>query len=438
MSKVNNKRKGGFLDNMKIRKKCRIWGTDITIFICMVVMVCMFYHVPVLAAVRNTDVTVAAPGNTLISVEGTFYSNTKTEILNRINAIRKEACTEGVTNPSTGEALTTADYVPIKWSSDLEWIAQTRAAEATVSEGHTRPNGKSCFAISHNGVKSWAEVLAWNYSGMMEGIEQWYGEKEDWVNNTGAVTGHYTSMINPENTYIGLGCFLLKEGGWYAVAGEFSYKQDLAEEKIGVTGSWSQQIEVPASSLSASLPGNISINVGAKKKLDFTVTTARESAWGGEKTSKCSLVDNRITWSSSDGNIISVDGEGTITANKPGTVTITATASNGLKASVKATVKAPKKVKVAKAKTPKLANLKGGKLKITYAATSGAKGYQIQYATNSKFKKAKSKTLKKKNYTVKLKKGKKYYVRVRAYKLDASKQKVYGSWSKVKSIKIKK
>lgn len=49
-----------------------------------------------------------------------------------------------------------------------------------------------------------------------------------------------------------------------------------------------------------------------------------------------------------------------------------------------------------------------------------AKSYQIQYADNKKFKKKKT-----------------YYIRVRAYKLDGSK-KVYGSWSKVKKIKVKK
>lgn len=415
------------------REKRRIGAADIVLFLCMAVMACMFYHVPVSAAVRDTDVTVAAPGNTLISVEGTFSSKTKTEILNRINKIRKEACDEGVTNPSTGKALTTADYIPIKWSADLEWIAQTRAAEATVSEGHTRPNGEICFTAIHNGVDSWAENLAWNYSGMMDGIEQWYEEKADWVNNTGGVTGHYTSMINPEYAYIGLGCFRLKEGGWYAVAAEFSFEQGLAEDKIGVTGSYSQQMEVPTSAISVSLTKNVSLNVGSKKKLTLTVTAKGESAWGGSKQSKCSLVNNTTTWLSSDNSILSVDETGTVTAKKTGTATITATTSNGLKATTKVKV-----LKVAKAKTPKLVNLKGKKLKITYAATSGAKGYQIQYATNSKFTKAKSKTLKNRSYTIKLKKGKKYYVRVRAYKLDSSKQKVYGEWSKVKSIKIKK
>lgn len=72
---------------------------------------------------------------------------------------------------------------------------------------------------------------------------------------------------------------------------------------------------------------------------------------------------------------------------------------------------------------------------------SGVKGYQIQLATDKKFKKnKKSITIKKqkttKNKVKKLKAKKKYYVRVRTYKTVKGK-KVYSSWSKVKSIKTK-
>ena len=64
------------------------------------------------------------------------------------------------------------------------------------------------------------------------------------------------------------------------------------------------------------------------------------------------------------------------------------------------------KVTVAKAKTPTLTNVKGKKLKITYQATTGAKGYQIQYSTNKNFSKSASKNLTGKSATYTLKKGK--------------------------------
>ncbi len=82
---------------------------------------------------------------------------------------------------------------------------------------------------------------------------------------------------------------------------------------------------------------------------------------------------------------------------------------------------------------------KSKKITVTFGKVDGAKGYQIEYALNKKMTKSKkAKTTKKTSITIKnLKKGKTYYVRVRAYKLDG-KKKVYGKWSSVKKIKVKK
>ena len=75
---------------------------------------------------------------------------------------------------------------------------------------------------------------------------------------------------------------------------------------------------------------------------------------------------------------------------------------------------------------------------VKWKKKSGITGYQIQYSTNSKFKKEK-KSIKTKNAKTvskkitKLKAAKKYYVRIRTYK-----GKKYSKWSKVKSIKTTK
>ena len=96
--------------------------------------------------------------------------------------------------------------------------------------------------------------------------------------------------------------------------------------------------------------------------------------------------------------------------------------------------KAPAKVNLKSAK-----NIKGKKIKAIWKKVTGAKGYEIQYSTNKKFKKAKTKTTKKTTFVIKkLKKKKTYYVRVRAYKLDAAGKKVPGKWSKVKKVKVSK
>ena len=78
------------------------------------------------------------------------------------------------------------------------------------------------------------------------------------------------------------------------------------------------------------------------------------------------------------------------------------------------------------------------KVTLSWKKVTGAKGYQLQYALNKKFKKKKSVQTKKTKYTIKkLKKKKTYYIRVRAYKMNG-KKKVYGKWSTVKKVKIKK
>lgn len=94
-----------------------------------------------------------------------------------------------------------------------------------------------------------------------------------------------------------------------------------------------------------------------------------------------------------------------------------------------------KKVKVASAKAGKKS------VKVTWKKVKGIKGYQIQYSTNKKFKKGNKtitiKSTKSTSATIKkLKSKKKYYVRMRTYKIVNGK-KVYSAWSKAKSVKVK-
>ena len=102
------------------------------------------------------------------------------------------------------------------------------------------------------------------------------------------------------------------------------------------------------------------------------------------------------------------------------------------------TVKAVSKPKSAKIKKVKAAKKA---VSVEWKKVSGVKGYQVQVATDKKFKKNKKTATVKKQKTTKvtikkLKAKKKYYVRIRTYKTVKSK-KVYSSWSKVKSVKTK-
>ena len=100
-----------------------------------------------------------------------------------------------------------------------------------------------------------------------------------------------------------------------------------------------------------------------------------------------------------------------------------------------------------KYKKASISKLSKGKkaIMVKWKKVSTIKGYQIQLATDKKFKKNKktvtiSKQKTTKTTVKKLKAKKKYYVRIRTYKnvkYQGKTIKVYSSWSKVKTIKTK-
>ena len=101
----------------------------------------------------------------------------------------------------------------------------------------------------------------------------------------------------------------------------------------------------------------------------------------------------------------------------------------------KNTVSKPKSAKFKKVKSAKKA------ISVEWKKVGGVKGYQIQVATDKKFKKNKKTVTIKKQKTTKttvkkLKAKKKYYVRIRTY-IIVNGKKVYSAWSKVKSVKTK-
>lgn len=104
----------------------------------------------------------------------------------------------------------------------------------------------------------------------------------------------------------------------------------------------------------------------------------------------------------------------------------------------------PSQTKVAIAKpgkvTIKQLKAKGkNSIVVKWKKQKKVKGYQLQYATNRKFKKKKTIKIRASKYSSilkKLKSKKMYYIRVRSYKTDGSK-KIYGKWSTIKKCKTK-
>ena len=152
-----------------------------------------------------------------------------------------------------------------------------------------------------------------------------------------------------------------------------------------------------------------------------------------------------ITYKTSDKKVAVVDRKGKVTIKGTGiaTITVKATASGYNAKTLKVTVK----VSPSKASALSLKTLRGRKLKVSWKKDGRATGYQVQYCTSKAFKKGVKAITISKNKTVtktipKLARGKRYYVRVRAYKsvkVNKKTQKLYGAWSSGKrSGKIRK
>ena len=270
-------------------------------------------------SILPTDVAVANQDNILLGIKGRYITDMQ-NALNRINEIRKEACDEGIKDPrNESRNLTSSDYVPIKWSSDLEYIARIRAAEASILLEHKRLNGNRCFAInSPNGIRSYGEVLAWNNTRkFLPGIEQWYGEKEDWVGNTGKVTGHYTQMINPNNTYVGLATFINPNARYSTTtAGQYTSQKNLDESFGPAIDNCVQTVEVKVENVAANM-GEFKNSLAASESVqaEFNLTSY------GRKVEPL----DEVNWTSSAPNTVAVNDTGMVTGVHEGTADITAT-----------------------------------------------------------------------------------------------------------------
>ncbi len=294
--------------------------------------------------VLETDVTEASDGCIFLGVYGSYYSQAQ-DALDRINEIRKEACEAGnVPDPrNSSRMLTSSDYVPIKWSADLESIARIRAVEAGLTftfmgSGHNRMNDKDWSSVIYNGITTSSEVLAYSYStSMVYGIDLWYEEKSDWVNQVpNAMTGHYESMINPNYAYVGLGEFYTEASKYpNTLAGEFSDTSKVISQTMQTAPTnVMQKIEVKKSYVTGyALEGTDTIYT------DKTTTlTAIAILTNGEETHRLWVLDD-MTYISSEPSVASVSSEGVVTGLKNGTTTITAKVGNTVLASRAISVK---------------------------------------------------------------------------------------------------
>ena len=374
---------------------------------------------------------------TWAGIKGSYLSDAKV-VLDKINKIRYEACKEGVPNPENpSKKLKMSDYVPIKWSQEMESIARLRAAEASIRFSHTRPNDKDSFtAVSPKGKGSNAETLARGGKGSMcLGIDMWYSEKQSWIKNKKfSSAGHYAIMIYPSMRYVGLSNFISSQGySMSVICGEYSmdtHKQDTSMMKT--VKSCVKFVQIKKKYLNITGISNIKtsgLKVGDKVN---AYTSAKTS---GSDCRGTVLLKNNKSWKSSNTKVLTIDKNGRITVKGYGTTKLTVKAFDNKTYSRKLTIKVPKARIIGVKATGRALSISWKK------GLSNVNGYLIRISTDKNFKSGvKTYTVSGKDKTAykigSLKSNKKYYVKIRM-RAGTGKSVIYGSWSSILSSTTK-
>ena len=338
--------------------------------------------------------------NELFYVKGTLDYSEASDVLTIVNKERRAA----------GLPALTMDV-------ELQQAAMQRAAETALYFSHERPDGTSCFTVSN---RAFGENIAAGQNSAKLVMKSWMRSQ-----------GHRENILRSNFASIGIGCFYQKNGTkcWVQLFGG-----DDAQTVAAGRGTKQSTFTIQAvpGRIKPYLQSSSTMTVAKGKTTSFSVYI-RNQGWSYLSVK---AEPQTFRWTSSNSNV-SVNTSGTITGKKQGSATIRASLPvSGQTVSKKVTVEAaPKKAALRSVKTGNRT------LKVTWKRNKKASGYQVLIARNKKFTKGKKRATISKNRTTsktfkKLKRKKVYYVKVRAYK-KAGGSKLYGSYSKVKRVKVK-
>ncbi len=344
------------------------------------------------------------------SITVKFEQSEARTVLNKINSLRT-----GSDAWYWNEDNTTKTYVTeakaLTYDYTLEKIAMQRACELYFLYAHQRPDGSSVFtAYDQYGYASIGkgENIAYGYPTLTAAeVHEGWSEANDNYNGQ----GHRRAMLDSRYTAVGIA--------------HISYYD--ASKGCNVHY-WVEEFGTTVYDTTASSANN---------------NTATVTLGNDNKVSISGLAPTVVTTTSPVP--VTTTNSSTTSAT---TSTVSTTAPTTSSTTVISTTIAPatSTTTLAKASKPKktsIKSLKKGKKSITvsWKKVKDVKGYQVKVATDKKFKKnVKSayvgKQSKTKATVKNLKAKKKYYVKVRTYKI-VNKKKVYSSWSNVKTIKTK-
>lgn len=374
----------------------------------------------------------------------------------------------------------------LSMDKDLLNAAMLRSAETVLhmDEEHMRPCGKDCFSASS---KMYGENVTVGSSTAASAMNEWMNSPV-----------HKANILREGFESIGIGC-VCYNGCYYWVqcfgvekankATSSSYKDKTNDRKIVVSKDkeyYRASLNVSATSLKKGQTATATVlwdgmpmkNTGVVMKSSntsvCTVKGGKITAVGagtatikmyfagyenGASTRKITVTDPsvaRLTFNPNGGTVTTKTKNVKVKA-KAGTLpspsrkgyTFTGwyTAKNG-GTKVTAGTKISKsqtlyahwtKTTVSKAVISKLTNTAGQKLNVSVNTIKGVRGYQFIYAEKSDFSGYKKVNSAKTSVTLSnLKKNKTYYVKVRGFKKDSAGNYVYGIYSAVKKITVRK
>lgn len=206
----------------------------------------------------------------------------------------------------TNEIRAAAGVAPLALDASLMDIAVLRSGEVGFYYSHTRPNGSDCFSVFASAYVTAAENIAIGYYDASSVVNGWKNS-----------SGHYTNMVNPTYTRIGIGCFY-QENGKKAWVQMFSTG---TANVPSVSGKVLQSFPIETT------PEKIKLGVSNIDKL-YEKETKQSSVIlvnTGYSDAHISVPLSEVTFSSADPSIVSVDANGVFTGVSVGTTTVTVT-----------------------------------------------------------------------------------------------------------------
>lgn len=315
-----------------------------------------------------------------------FEQSSARTVLDKINSFR--ASGDAWYWNADNKTKTYVNAAMLQYDYTLEKIAMQRACELVYKYEHLRPNGTSVFTAysdygytSQGKAENIAQIMYQGGNKSDNAADVHNAWREDNENYDGQ--GHRRAMLDPRYTAVGIAHIYYFDGTNYI---HF----------------WAEEFGTTVSNTNYTAPN-----------------------------------DSQAVVTLNDDKSVTISGLTQPSADKGTTTVINSVTSKGTQSSSTSTLQS-----ASKPKKPTVKSLKKGKKSFTlqWKKIKDVKGYQVQYSTNKKFKSAKKVNIKKSSTTKltvkKLKAKKKYYVRMRSYKVVNGK-KIYSSWTKTKTVKTK-